>query len=310
MADFHLGQHLLFRRHAYTVTCHLAPGALRRPTLPPRDGPPFCSVLKMISMHEISWGAHKLFPLLCIPVWIFPRSVSVNVCAARARVVPGSMFECAYCSSARACVFNGGFARCRGEYDLNGDIRCPFCVWNCSALLLSLRRTLIAFQSVCGVYSKARLQGTFARENVAGEAGSEVKLCIYWGHKRLLPVPPPWTARDPMHINIHKLGGKPLLRPACRSRQTSAVKNTTREGINNTVQAATQACKVGYREAFTMPLHQNVKSCLSQPMVSLHRLKAATKQLGRERERQRAKEREGRERDWGCGCYRDRKSVV
>lgn len=156
MADFHLGQHLLFRRHAYTVTCHLAPGALRRPTLPPRDGPPFCSVLKMISMHEISWGAHKLFPLLCIPVWIFPRSVSVNVCAVRARVAPGCMFECAYCSSARACVFNGGFARCRGEHDLNGDIRCPFCVWNCSALLLSLRRTLIASQSVCGVYSNAR----------------------------------------------------------------------------------------------------------------------------------------------------------
>lgn len=80
MADFHLGQHLLFRRHAYTVTCHPAPGALRRPTLPPRDGPPFCSVLKMISMHEISWGARKLFPLLCIPVWIFPRLVSANVC--------------------------------------------------------------------------------------------------------------------------------------------------------------------------------------------------------------------------------------
>lgn len=80
MADFHLGQHLLFRKHAYTVTCHLAPGALWRPTLPLRDGPPFCSVLKMISMHEISWGAHKLFPLLCIPVWIFPRLVSVKVC--------------------------------------------------------------------------------------------------------------------------------------------------------------------------------------------------------------------------------------
>lgn len=146
---------------------------------------------------------------------------------------------------------------------------------------------------------------TFAREHAAGEAGSEVKLCIYWGHKRLLPVPPPWTACDPMHINTHKLGGKLLLRPACRSWQTSAVKNTTREAINNTVQAATQECKVGCREAFMMPLHQNVKSCLSQPMVSLHRLKAATKQLGRERERkrQRAKEREGRERDWGCGCY-------
>lgn len=80
MADFHLGQHLLFRKHAYTVTCHLAPGALWRPTLPLRDGPPFCSVLKMISVHEISWGAHKLFPLLCIPVWIFPPLVSVKVC--------------------------------------------------------------------------------------------------------------------------------------------------------------------------------------------------------------------------------------
>lgn len=31
-------------------------------------------------MHEISWGAHKLFPLLCIPVWIFPRLVSLNAC--------------------------------------------------------------------------------------------------------------------------------------------------------------------------------------------------------------------------------------
>lgn len=33
---------------------------------------------------------------------------------------------------------------------------------------------------------------------------------------------------------------------------------------------------------------------LSQSLVSLHRLKAATKQLGREQER---------ESDWGCGCY-------
>lgn len=93
MADFHLGQHLLFRKHAYTVTCHLAPGALWRPTLPLRDGPPFCSVLKMISMHEISWGAHKLFPLLCIPVWIFPRLVSVKVCE-RVQTV------CAWCQAA------------------------------------------------------------------------------------------------------------------------------------------------------------------------------------------------------------------
>ncbi len=55
-----------------------------------------------------------------------------------------------------------------------------------------------------------------------------------------------------------------------------------------------------------MPLHQNVKSCLSQPLVSLHRLKAATKQLGRERERERETESVcvcERERDWGCGCY-------
>lgn len=79
MANFHLGQHLLFRKQAYAVTCHPAPGALQRPTLPLRDGPPFCSVLKMISMHEISWGACKLFPLLCIPVWIFRRLVSANL---------------------------------------------------------------------------------------------------------------------------------------------------------------------------------------------------------------------------------------
>lgn len=36
-----------------------------------------------------------------------------------------------------------------------------------------------------------------------------------------------------------------------------------------------------------LPLHQNVKSCLSQPLVSLHRLKAATKQLDRETESER-----------------------
>ena len=52
-----------------------------------------------------------------------------------------------------------------------------------------------------------------------------------------------------------------------------------------------------------MPLHQNVKSCLSQPLVSLHRLKAATKQAEREREREREQKREKGERDWGCGCY-------
>lgn len=36
-----------------------------------------------------------------------------------------------------------------------------------------------------------------------------------------------------------------------------------------------------------LPLHQNVKNCLSQPLVSLHRLKAATKQLDRETESER-----------------------
>lgn len=56
MADFHLGQHPLFRKHAYTVTCHLAPGAPQGPTLPLRGGPPFCSASKMIFMHENSWG--------------------------------------------------------------------------------------------------------------------------------------------------------------------------------------------------------------------------------------------------------------
>lgn len=141
MADFHLGQHLLFRRHAYTVTCHPAPGALWRPTLPPRDGPPFCSVLKMISTHAISWGAHKLFPLLCIPVWIFPWLLCVNVCECmrgHACMVPGCI----------CVVFKWSFAHCRGEHD-----RCLLCVWNSSVLLLSLSWTLIASQYVCSVYS-------------------------------------------------------------------------------------------------------------------------------------------------------------
>lgn len=51
MADFHLGQHLLFRKHAYTVTCHPAPGAVRRPTLPLRDGPPFCCFFFENDLH-------------------------------------------------------------------------------------------------------------------------------------------------------------------------------------------------------------------------------------------------------------------
>lgn len=46
-----------------------------------------------------------------------------------------------------------------------------------------------------------------------------------------------------------------------------------------------------------MPLHQNLKKLsLSQSLVSLLRLKAVTKQLGREQETE-------SERDWGCGCY-------
>lgn len=43
------------RVHSYSI-CHPAPGALQRPTQPQWDRPPFCSVLKMISTHEISWG--------------------------------------------------------------------------------------------------------------------------------------------------------------------------------------------------------------------------------------------------------------
>ena len=64
-----------------------------------------------------------------------------------------------------------------------------------------------------------------------------------------------------------------------------------------------------------MPLHQNVKSCLSQPLVSLHRLKAATKQLGREREKERGRERERerdreRQRERGRGKERETGDVV
>lgn len=153
MADFHLGQHLLFRRHAYTVTCHLAPGALQRPTLPLRDGPPFCSVLKMISMHEISWGGPQALPFVVYPSSDVSRLVSacVTVCKgvhAWCQVVSVTMHRF-------VCAFNGGFAHCRGKCDLDGDRQCPFCVWSCSALLLSLRRTPIASQFACGVYSNA-----------------------------------------------------------------------------------------------------------------------------------------------------------
>lgn len=52
----------------------------------------------------------------------------------------------------------------------------------------------------------------------------------------------------------------------------------------------THVCKVA--NGFTMPLHQNVKSCLPQLLVSLNRLKAATTQLGRGKEKERERDRE------------------
>lgn len=85
MADFHLGQHPLFRKHAYTVPCHPAPGAPQRPTLPLRGGPPFCSVLKMISMHEFSWGAmssslYRAFQFGCFCGWVCLRLCIRGAC--------------------------------------------------------------------------------------------------------------------------------------------------------------------------------------------------------------------------------------
>lgn len=55
MANFHLGQHLLFRKHAYTVTCPLAPGALQRPTLPLRVHH-FVLFWKWSSCIRLAWG--------------------------------------------------------------------------------------------------------------------------------------------------------------------------------------------------------------------------------------------------------------
>lgn len=108
MADFHLGQHPLFRKHAYTVTCHPAPGAPQRPTLPLRGGPPFCSVLKMISMHEFSWGAmssslYRAFQFGCLCGWV-PATVHLRCVHVRERLF-SSVFP------------NGSFARFRSECD-------------------------------------------------------------------------------------------------------------------------------------------------------------------------------------------------
>lgn len=150
MADFHLGQHLLFRKHAYTVTCHSAPGAPQRPTLPLRGGPPFCSVLKMISMHEISWGGHELLSLSCIPVWIFPWLVSVSACDC----------ACRRCVRVREGVFssvfpNGSFACFRGERDWEGDTWCLLCLWRCSPLFV--RGTRAASKPVSCIYNNTHI---------------------------------------------------------------------------------------------------------------------------------------------------------
>lgn len=68
----------------------------------------------MISMHEISWGARELFPLLCIPVWIFPVGVCASVlgvCTCRACVRGGELHLCmsVHIACVSKNVFNGGF---------------------------------------------------------------------------------------------------------------------------------------------------------------------------------------------------------